>query len=216
MNVSQKHLMLLLFAKNSGERFYADFFGNFDFFYNEKPLNQKTFAKSVKNLEQYEDYRKIVCLDHPYRMIYLEFLKNNEENWKIKKNSLEKQRETFTKWFESIFYNDFDYLNKNCHIHQISFLMSRDFANINPDYVIKKDTYFEDLQKLPFYDASKINENLIFLLEPSMDYQKVINQVQAKQIYDFFRDYFNKFGFDPFAFSEKQLSKKEKVDFIHW
>jgi hypothetical protein len=93
--------------------------------------------------------------------------------------------------------------------------LSRDFANINPDYVIKKDTYFEDLQKLPFYDATKTNQKLDFLLQPSMDYQKVISESQAKKIFYFFQDYFNKFSFDPFTFTTEELTKQEKVNFIH-
>jgi hypothetical protein len=215
MNVSQKHLMVLLLAKNSGERFFADYFGKFDFFFRDEPLKQEYYCRVHDDLKSYENYQKIICIDHPYRIVYKEFLKNSDINWKIKTNSLEKQREDFTFWFDRIFYNDIDYLNDNCALHQLSFLLSRDFANINPDYVIKKDTYFEDLQKLPFYDATKTNQKLDFLLQPSMDYQKVISESQAKKIFHFFQDYFNKFGFDPFTFTTEELTKQEKVNFIH-
>ena len=131
MNVSQKHLVVWLFAKNSGERFFAD------------------------------------------------------------------------------------YLEENCALHQISFLLSRDLADLYAEFVIKKETYLEDLQKLPFFDESKINHNLTFLLEPTMAYQNVISLDQAKKIFDFFKDYFNKFGFDPFTFTTEELTKQEKVNFIH-
>jgi hypothetical protein len=48
-----------------------------------------------------------------------------------------------------------------------------------------------------------------------MDYQKVISESQAKKIFYFFQDYFNKFGFDPFTFTTEELTKQEKVNFIH-
>jgi hypothetical protein len=215
MNVSQKHLMVWLFAKNSGERFFADYLGNFDFFYKDKVLGQRNFCKTNNELQNYENYSKIICIDHPYRIVYEEFLKLSEFNWKKKRSSLEKQKEEFTFWFDKIFYNDFDYLEENCALHQISFLLSRDLADLNAEFVIKKETYLEDLQKLPFFDESKINHNLTFLLEPTMAYQNVISLDQAKKIFDFFKDYFNKFGFDPFTFTTEELTKQEKVNFIH-
>jgi len=165
--------------------------------------------------ESFQNYQKIICIDHPYRVVYQEFIKNSDINWKIKTNTLEKQREDFSFWFDRIFYNDMDYLNDNCALYQLTFILSRDFAHIEPDFVIKKDSFLEDLKKLPFFDELKINHNLTFLLEPSMDYQKVISREQAKKIFVFFQDYFNKFGFDPFTFTTEELSKQEKVNFIH-
>ncbi len=215
MNVLQKHLMVLLLAKNAGERFFADYFGKSGFLFKEKALDQKNYCKVYDDFKNYENYQKIICIDHPYRIVYQEFINTSDINWKIKANTLEKQREDFTFWFDRIFYNDVDYLNDNCALHQLTFLLSRDFANLNPEFIIKKDTYFEDLQKLPFFDQTKINQKLDFLLEPNMDYQKVINKEQAKKIFVFFQDYFNKFGFDPFTFTTEELTKQEKVNFIH-
>ena len=48
MNVSQEHLMALLFAKNTGERFFADLFGNFSFFNKSEPLSQKKFHLKLR------------------------------------------------------------------------------------------------------------------------------------------------------------------------
>ena len=207
--------MVLLLAKNSGERFFADYFGKFDFFYKEKPLESNYYCRLNDISESFQNYQKIICIDHPYRVVYQEFIKNSDINWKIKTNTLEKQREDFSFWFDRIFYNDMDYLNDNCALYQLTFILSRDFAHIEPDFVIKKDSFLEDLKKLPFFDELKINHNLTFLLEPSMDYQKVISREQAKKIFVFFQDYFNKFGFDPFTFTTEELSKQEKVNFIH-
>lgn len=207
--------MVLLLAKNSGERFFVDYFGKSDFLFKGKPLDQKNYCRVFDGLKDYEDYQKIICIDHPYRIVYEEFLKNSEINWKIKSYSLKEQKEEFTFWFDRIFYNEIDYLNNNCALHQINFLLCRDFANLNAEFVIKKETYLQDLQNLPFFDETKINPKLDFLLRPSMDYQKVITRDQAKKIFDFFQDYFNKFGFDPFTFSDQELTKQEKVNFIH-
>lgn len=215
MNVSEKHLMVLLLAKNSGERFFADYFGKFDFLFKGKPLEQNYYCRLNDNLESFKNYQKIICIDHPYRVVYQEFIRNSDVNWKIKTNTLDKQQEDFTFWFNRIFYNDIDYLNDNCALHQLTFLLSRDFAYINPEFVIKKESYFEDLKNLPFFEETKINQKLDFLLEPNMDYQKVISRDQAKKIFDFFQDYFNKFGFDPFSFTTEELTKQEKVNFIH-
>ena len=90
-----------------------------------------------------------------------------------------------------------------------------DFVDFATFEIILIIYYFEDLQKLPFYDATKTNQKLDFLLQPSMDYQKVISESQAKKIFYFFQDYFNKFGFDPFTFTTEELTKQEKVNFIH-
>ena len=215
MNVSQEHLMALLFAKNTGERFFADLFGNFSFFNKSEPLSQKNFTSNYDNLDEIVNYKKIVCLDNPYRMVYQEFLINSSENWKKKTKSIEYQQEEFTYWFDNIFYNDVDYLNNNCARHQVRFLFSKDFYKLDIDYVIKKESYIEDLSKIPFMDISKINQKLVFLVKDDFNHQKIITRDQAKKIFNFYRPYFDKFGFNPFSFTNEELTLKEKVNFIH-
>jgi hypothetical protein len=215
MNVSQEHLAVLLLAKHSGERFFSDLFGKSGFYFKDEPLNQKNFFMYPHNFSNYEKYSKITCIDNPYNIIYEEFLKNSNTNWKLKTNTIEKQREEFSYWFDLIFYNEVDYLEGNCSGHALIFLFCKDFFKLDIDYVVKKESYFEDLQKIPFVDVSKINENLLFLLETKKGHQNVINKEQAKKIFDFYKPYFGKFGFDPFSFTSHELSLKEKVDFIH-
>ena len=215
MNVSQEHLMALLFAINTGERFFADLFGNFSFFNKSEPLSQKNFTSNYDNLDEIVNYKKIVCLDNPYRMVYQEFLINSSENWKKKTKSIEYQQEEFTYWFDKIFYNDVDYLNNNCARHQVRFLFSKDFYKLDIDYVIKKESYIEDLSKIPFMDISKINQKLVFLVKDDFNHQKIITRDQAKKIFNFYRPYFDKFGFNPFSFTNEELTLKEKVNFIH-
>jgi|LakMenE18May11ns_1017448.scaffolds.fasta_scaffold9945992_5 hypothetical protein len=215
MNVSQEHLAVLLLAKHSGERFFSDLFGKLGFYFKDEPLSQKNFFMYPHNFGDYEKYLKITCIDNPYNIIYEEFLKNSNTNWKLKTNTIEKQQEEFSYWFDLIFYNEVDYLEGNCSGHALIFLFCRDFFKLDIDYVVKRESYFEDLQKIPFVDVSKINKNLLFLLETKKDHQNVINKEQAKKIFDFYKPYFEKFGFDPFSFTSQELSLKEKVDFIH-
>ena len=215
MNVSKEHLAVLLLAKHSGDRFFADFFGKFSFFVGDDPLSQTKFSTNLYKYENIDGYKKIACIDNPYRIVYQEFLSISSENWKKKTNLLEKQQKDFTRWFDNIFYNNLGYLSENCHKHQVGFLFCNDFSTMEIDYVVKKESYFQDLQKIPFVDVSRINSNLDFLVKQSNDYQKVLNREQAKKIFDFYRPYFDKFEFDPFSFTNQELSLKEKVDFIH-
>jgi hypothetical protein len=215
MNVSQEHLAVLLLAKHSGERFFADLFGQLGFNFKDEPLSQKNFFMYPHNFKNYEKYLKIACIDNPYNIVYQEFFKNSSTNWKLKGNNIEKQREEFSNWMDLVFYNDVDYLDKNCAGHAIIFLFCKDFSQLNIDYVVKKESYLLDLQKIPFVETSKINENLNFLMETKNDHKEIINKEQAKRIFNFYRPYFDKFGFDPFSFTNQELSLKEKVDFIH-
>lgn len=215
MNVSQEHLMVLLLAKNSGERFFADLFGKLGFYFKDEPLSVKNMFMYPHDFSKYEKYSKIACLDNPYRIVYNEFLINSPTNWKLKQNDLEKQKEEFSNWLDLIFYNDVDYFEKRFAGYMLTFMHSRDFSKIEIDYVVKKDTYLEDLKKIPFMDLSQINPKLDFIIEKNLDFQKIINKEQAKRIFNFYRPYFDKFGFDPFCFTQEDIPLKEKVDFIH-
>lgn len=215
MNVSQEHLMVLLLAKNSGERFFADLFGKLGFHFNNEPISTRNLCLLQKNLQDYEEYSKIVCLDNPYRIVYNEFLINSPTNWKLKGNTIEKQQEEFSNWLDLIFYNDVDYYQDNRDRVPLVFMLCRDFADLKIDYLVKKESYLEDLQKIPFMDLSKLNPKLEFLMENDLDYQNIITKEQAGRIFRFFQPLFDKFGFNPFSFTQEELSLKEKVDFIH-
>lgn len=215
MNVSKEHLMILLLSKNSGEKFYGDFFGTFSFFKENIPLSKKNFSLGFKEFNNTESYKIIACVDNPYRIVYEQFLINSSENFKKKNLSLDKQKEEFSYWFEKIFYNDIDYLDDNCALHQLVFLTIQDFANEKIEYIVKKESYIQDLNKIPFVDISKINNKLSFLMEVSFNYKKIITIGQAKKIYNFYKLYFDKFDFNPFSFSDKEFTLKEKVNFIH-
>jgi len=56
---------------------------------------------------------------------------------------------------------------------------------------------------------------LVFLVHNDFKYQKIITRDQAKKIFNFYRPYFDKFGFNPFSFTNEELTLKEKVNFIH-
>ncbi len=154
-------------------------------------------------------------MDNPYRIVYNEFLINSPTNWKLKKNDTEKKQKEFSNWLDLIFYNDLDYYEENRYRVPLVFMLCRNFANVEIDYVVKKDSYMEDLQKIPFMDPSKFNPKLEFLVKNNLDYQKIITREQAKRIFNFYRPYFDKFGFDPFSFTNQEFTLKEKVDFIH-
>ena len=64
-------------------------------------------------------------------------------------------------------------------------------------------------------DISKINQKLVFLVKDDFNHQKIITRDQAKKIFNFYRPYFDKFGFNPFSFTNEELTLKEKVNFIH-
>ncbi len=215
MNVSQEHLAVLLLAKNTGEHFFADLFGKLGFHFKNEPISPNNLYILETNFQNYEEYTKIACLDNPYRIVYNEFLINSPTNWKLKKNDTEKKQEEFSNWLDLIFYNDLDYYEENRYRVPLVFMLCRNFANVEIDYVVKKDSYMEDLQKIPFMDPSKFNPKLEFLVKNNLDYQKIITREQAKRIFNFYRPYFDKFGFDPFSFTNQEFTLKEKVDFIH-
>jgi hypothetical protein len=97
----------------------------------------------------------------------------------------------------------------------LSFLKINDLVDINFDFVVKKDTYYDDLKRLPFFDEAKLSSKLEFLIKSDTSYQLVLNEAQAKRIFTYFRPFFDKFGYDPFSFTNVELTKQEKVNFIH-
>ena len=133
-----------------------------------------------------------------------------------KKNfSIDQKRKEFSKWFDSVFYNDFDYVKNHNFPVSLSFLKINDLVDINFDFVVKKDTYYDDLKRLPFFDEAKLSLKLEFLIKSDTSYQLVLNEAQAKRIFTYFRPFFDKFGYDPFSFTNVELTKQEKVNFIH-
>jgi hypothetical protein len=215
MNVSKEHLSVLVFARNCGERYFAEYFGKHGFYFKEKPLNQFNFAVVRNDLKDYDHLSKILCIDNPYRIIYSEFIRTSKENWKKKNFSIDQKRKEFSKWFDSVFYNDFDYVKNHNFPVSLSFLKINDLVDINFDFVVKKDTYYDDLKRFPFFDEAKLSSKLEFLIKSDTSYQLVLNEAQAKRIFTYFRPFFDKFGYDPFSFTNVELTKQEKVNFIH-
>ena len=52
--------------------------------------------------------------------------------------------------------------------------------------------------------------------QSNFDFKDIYSYENARKIFKLNRDFFIETQYDPFSFTTQELTKKEKVDFIHW
>jgi len=97
-----------------------------------------------------------------------------------------------------------------------SFLLPYDFTKKNPDYIIKIDNIVEDVKKIDVLDHLDYNFHLIDQIDISDDYKDVFSYENARSVYKSHRHIFEMMSYDPFSFTTRELSREEKIKFIHY
>jgi len=87
------------------------------------------------------------------------------------------------------------------------------FLRENFNYFVKIEDFYDDLSKISFIDdfepiKGDINQDLY-------DYRNMYDYDSAKKVYHLYKKHFFLCNYDPFSFTHKELTKDEKIGFLH-
>ena len=143
-----------------------------------------------------EDFTAFVTLDSPYKKIVSQFRRISNTNWSLKTKTNDEFIESFRIWFDT--FTKYSPLDIGMYIyHQMNHRILNKSIIVTPN----NPTF---IPNLGFFDF----ENDIF-------YKDVLSFEQAKFIYHYYRQIFTICDFDPFDFTNSELSIENKVNFIH-
>lgn len=220
MNISKEHNLIWVPFPSSGERALADFFSKNGFFrentvgnYELEDLTPDNFSYTRLRDEKYEDYDLICSIDNPYRLIINHFKKFSVINWSLKSNTKEMLGEKFNEWIHPVIFDDIQQIDPmdNTHFFLFPFFEPKK----GKTYYIRVDMLEKDLKRLGFTVKKPFGIKKQLLPDLSDSYKDVFSYEHARIIYHINKTSFDKLDYDPFSFTTRELTLKEKVDFIH-
>lgn len=220
MNVSKEHKLVWIPFPESGERAIAEFLGKKGFFYytgfskdKELPISHHNYSTAGQISSEYKNFEVICSIDNPYRLIVNNFKKFSTTNWKLKSNTKELLSERINEWVRPIIYDDISLID---HQNTTLFVF---FPYVEPEntvvHYIRTEKLDNDLSRLRFFGNRSIKLRKDLLPDISDSFKDVLSFENAKIIYNIHKTTFELLGYDPFSFTTRELTLKEKVDFIH-
>ena len=218
MNLSHEHKVIWWTKPEMGEKLVASAFESLNFVTSsyagvEIPTSKQKISFIDKIPPLCEDYSLIMSVRNPYYHIINYYLRISETNWKLKINTKENFIKSMNNWVSEIFSVDEKILLGTDSGLQHIFPYNIDKRQ--PDFVLKFENIRESLTELFFL----MNINFQFnehLLKNNEEFEvNTLSYENASKIYKVYRPYFDKFGFNPFSFTNEELTLKEKVNFIH-
>jgi hypothetical protein len=222
MNIHQDKKIVFMCHPQTGEKEIAEYFGSLGF---EKKIGnsyQKLSRKSISYNFLYpwdfDDHKLIVSIDNPYRRIVNEYKKFSHTNWSLKKHTKEELYERFNLKFTELFSDDLWLVDKKNRESETvyNFLLPYDFGVKSPDYIIRKESLVEDIYNIDVLDHTSFDFHLLNQLDLSEKYKDVFSYNNARVIYKVHRHIFDMMDYDPFSFTTRDLTREERIKFIHY
>lgn len=226
MNLSIKNNVIWLCPERTGGRILREIFKNYDFFvcdkinnFELKPLSENQPSRGSIIPEEYKNFQIISSIRNPYDRIWSHYEFFNKKNLRPKEFVESKRK--FNEWVNKSlkftlkgietdpFYEGEDVFNK------------WKFDSFKPDYVIKLENLQNDvmgvdfIKKQPNLFDKNIFINERFSNERYFQFDYMYEVESAKKIFNFYKNHFFGFGYDPFSYTKDNLSNEEKINFLH-
>lgn len=225
MNVSHKHKIIWFAPEKTATKELSKFLKNFDFefkkdlkipcsFYNDQPFycsNEIKFDKNLKN------YKILLSTRNPYDRIVSLFI-NYAFSGKI---AITKQNKNSFKKYVWRFLHTYCKLdNKNIDVIE-GFIKKWDLSTFKPDYFVRTESIIEDLSNIDFIKEDDLWKKGIYEeyfkknTVKNYHFSDFYDIYSAKMVFDFYKNHFLYFEYDPFSFTNEKLSREQKISFIH-
>lgn len=220
MNIHQEKKIIFMCHPQTGEKDVAGYFGKIGFINDVTNVSLTRRLLSTKFLFpwDFEDHKLIVTIDNPYRRIVNQYKSFSHINWSLKKHTKGELYERFNIKFNEIFSDDLFLVNKlNKESESVyNFLLPYDFTTKLPDYIITTENLVDDILKIDILDHEPFDFHLVDQIDVSDKYKDVFSYENARVIYKVHRHIFDMMGYDPFSFTTKDLTREERIKFIHY
>jgi hypothetical protein len=166
-------------------------------------------------LLEYPDYKVICGMKNPYERVFLLHLKGDLRSIQLKKHHFDALKTEFNDWGRKILIPkklkikvDETFINTN---NTTKYLKKWGFDHKIPDFFVKSEDLINDLNKLGFHDNDIIIDNEV----KQFNFNQMYDFDFAKRVYHLYKKHFYLCNYNPFSFTEKELTDEEKISFLH-
>jgi hypothetical protein len=166
-------------------------------------------------LLEYPDYKVICGIKNPYERVFLLHLKGDLRSIQLKKHHFDALNTEFNDWGRKILIPkklkikvDETFINTN---NTTKYLKKWGFDHKIPDFFVKSEDLINDLNKLGFHDNDIIIDNEV----KQFNFNQMYDFDFAKRVYHLYKKHFYLCNYNPFSFTEKELTDEEKISFLH-
>jgi hypothetical protein len=166
-------------------------------------------------LLEYPDYKVICGIKNPYERVFLLHLKGDLRSIQLKKHHFDALKTEFNDWGRKILIPkklkikvDETFINTN---NTTKYLKKWGFDHKIPDFFVKSEDLINDLNKLGFHDDDIIIDNEV----KQFNFNQMYDFDFAKRVYHLYKKHFYLCNYNPFSFTEKELTDEEKISFLH-
>jgi hypothetical protein len=166
-------------------------------------------------LLEYPDYKVICGMKNPYERVFLLHLKGDLRSIQLKKHHFDALNTEFNDWGRKILIPkklkikvDETFINTN---NTTKYLKKWGFDHKIPDFFVKSEDLINDLNKLGFHDDDIIIDNEV----KQFNFNQMYDFDFAKRVYHLYKKHFYLCNYNPFSFTEKELTDEEKISFLH-
>jgi hypothetical protein len=173
-------------------------------------------GKSEEQLfEEYPTYKVICGMKNPYERVFLLHFEGNLRSIQVKKHHFDVLKTEFNRWCRQMLIP-----NKLKITVDETFIVSNNtpkylkkwvFDHKIPDFFVKSEDLVNDLIKLGFND----NDIIIGDEVKQFNFNQMYDFDVAKRVYHLYKKHFYLCNYDPFSFTEKELTDEEKISFLH-
>lgn len=208
MNISHEHKLIWLSPEMSGTENVS------------KTLEKHGFLGVTGKTEdellsEYSDYKVICGMKNPYERVFLLHLKGDLRSIQVKKHHFDVLKTEFNTWGRQILVPnklkigvDETFIETN---NTPKYLKKWVFDHKIPDFFVKSEDLVNDLNKLGFHNDEIIIENEI----TQFNFNQMYEFDFAKRVYHLYKKHFYLCNYDPFSFTNKELTDEEKISFLH-
>ena len=208
MNISHEHKLIWLSPEMSGTENVSKTLEKHGFLGVDGKTDEQLF-------EEYPTYKVICGMKNPYERVFLLHFKGDLRSIQLKKHHFDDLKVEFNDWGRRILIAnklkikvDETFINTN---NTTKYLKKWGFEGKIPDFFVKSEDLINDLNKLGFNDDDIIINNEV----KQFNFNRMYDFDFAKRVYHLYKKHFYLCDYNPFSFTEKELTDEEKISFLH-
>jgi hypothetical protein len=217
MNISHENKVIWWALEESGENEMSKILGNYGFHVENNENHTLNYDNRITKSGDFDDYKVICTIKNPYHRVFSLFLNRVLNNRAIKKQFLPILREKFNYFVDKSLISN-KLLVKPIMIFdnptpELMYFEKWTFDDKIPDYFVRIEHFYDDLSKIDF--ISDVEPKNGPLCEDFYDYSTMYDYETAKKVYHFYKKHFYLCEYNPFSFTNEDLTKDDKISFLH-
>lgn len=208
MNISHERKLIWLSPEMSGTENVSKTLEKYGFLSVKDETEEQLFL-------EYPDYKVICGMKNPYERVFLLHFEGDLRSIQLKKHHFEGLKTEFNDWGRRILIPnklkikvDETFINTN---NTTKYLKKWGFDHKIPDFFVKSEDLINDLNRLGFIDEDIIINNDV----KQFNFNKMYDFDLAKRVYHLYKKHFYLCDYNPFSFTDTELTDEEKISFLH-